>query len=132
MIKKIPGEVWKQMQFTGYKQLRKKYAVSNTGRAASYTSNVAADGKLLNGSLTSGYRTLNLHVEDGNGTIYIHSEVPIHHIRLINLLGVPYSSYKVSDQHTLTISDLPTGLYFIEALTNGKKFASKKVIVLND
>ncbi len=75
MIKKIPGEVWKQMQFTGYKQLRKKYAVSNGGRAASYSTNVAADGKLLNGSLTSGYRTLNLHVENGNGTIYIHREV---------------------------------------------------------
>ena len=75
MIKKIPGEIWKQMLFTGHKQLRKKYAVSNTGRAASYTTNVTEDGKLLNGSLTSGYRTLNLHVENGNGTIYIHREV---------------------------------------------------------
>jgi hypothetical protein len=75
MIKKIPGEVWKQMQFPGYKQLRKKYAVSNQGRAASYSESVGSDGKLLNGSLTSGYRTLNLHVEDGNGTIYIHREV---------------------------------------------------------
>jgi predicted DNA binding protein len=75
MIKKIPGEVWKQMQFSGYKQLRKKYAVSNLGRAASYSTSIDEDGKLLNGSLTSGYRTLNLHVEDGNGTIYIHREV---------------------------------------------------------
>jgi len=75
MIKKIPGEVWKQMQFSGHKQLRKKYAVSNTGRAASYTKDISSDGKLLNGSLTSGYRTLNLHVENGNGTIYIHREV---------------------------------------------------------
>ena len=75
MIKKIPGEIWKQMQFSGHKQLRKKYAVSNTGRAASYTKDIASDGKLLNGSLTSGYRTLNLHVENGNGTIYIHREV---------------------------------------------------------
>ena len=75
MIKKIPGELWKQMQFSGHKQLRKKYAVSNAGRAASYTKDIASDGKLLNGSLTSGYRTLNLHVENGNGTIYIHREV---------------------------------------------------------
>ena len=75
MIKKIPGEIWKQMLFTGYKQLRKKYAVSSLGRAASYLEGVALDGKILNGSLTSGYRTLNLHVEDGNGTIYIHREV---------------------------------------------------------
>ena len=75
MIKKIPGENWKQMQFSGYKNLRKKYAVSNHGRAASYTESVAKDGTLLNGSVTSGYRTLNLHVEGGNGTIYIHREV---------------------------------------------------------
>ena len=75
MIKKITGEVWKPIQFTGSKTLRKKYAVSSHGRAASFTQNVEKDGKLLNGSLTSGYRTLNLHVDDGNGTIYIHREV---------------------------------------------------------
>lgn len=75
MIKKIPGEIWKQMQFSGYKNLKKKYAVSNHGRAASYIDSVAKDGNLLNGSLTSGYRTLNLHVENGNGTIYFHREI---------------------------------------------------------
>lgn len=75
MIKKLPGEVWKQIQFPGYKNLRKKYAVSNAGRAASFTTDITDDGKLLSGSVTSGYRTLNLHIEDGNGTIYIHREV---------------------------------------------------------
>ena len=75
MIKKIPGEVWKQLQFSGHKQLRKKYAVSSLGRAASYTKDVTEDGKILNGSLTSGYRTLNLHLDDGNGTIYLHREI---------------------------------------------------------
>ena len=75
MIKKIPGETWKQLQFNGHKQLRKKYAVSSLGRAASYTHDVTEDGKILNGSLTSGYRTLNLHLEEGNGTIYLHREI---------------------------------------------------------
>ncbi|MEO6232838.1 MAG: NUMOD4 domain-containing protein [Ferruginibacter sp.] len=75
MIKKIPGEIWKQLQFSGHKQLRKKYAVSSSGRAASYTEDVNADGKILNGSLTSGYRTLNLHLQQGNGTIYLHREI---------------------------------------------------------
>jgi NUMOD4 motif len=75
MIKKNAGEVWKQILFTGHKQLRKKYAVSSHGRAASYTEDVLKDGKLLSGSLTSGYKTLNLHVENSNGTIYIHREV---------------------------------------------------------
>ncbi|MFT3682692.1 MAG: NUMOD4 domain-containing protein [Ferruginibacter sp.] len=75
MIKKINGEVWKQLQFGGHKNLRRKYAVSSHGRAASYKDNIHEDGKLLNGSLTSGYRTLNLHVGDSNGTIYLHREV---------------------------------------------------------
>ncbi len=75
MIKKISNEVWKQILFSGHKQLRKKYAVSSHGRAASFNDRIEKDGKLLNGSLTSGYRTLNLHVENGNGTIYIHREV---------------------------------------------------------
>lgn len=78
MIKKIIGEIWKQIQFPGHKQLRKKYAVSSHGRAASYQADIIEDGKLLRGSLTSGYRTLNLHVENGNGTIYIHREVARH------------------------------------------------------
>jgi len=75
MISKNVGEVWKQIQFPGYKNLRKKYAISNHGRAASYGVDIIEDGKLLSGSLTSGYRTLNLHVDEGNGTIYLHREV---------------------------------------------------------
>ncbi len=75
MIKKNAGEVWKQILFTGHKQLRKKYAVSSHGLTASYYTDILKDGKLLNGSVTSGYKTLNLHVENGNGTIYIHREV---------------------------------------------------------
>lgn len=75
MIKKNSGEIWKQIKFSGHKQLRKKYAVSNQGRAASFGEDIVKDGKLLNGSVTSGYRTLNLHVDNGNGTIYIHREV---------------------------------------------------------
>jgi hypothetical protein len=75
MIKKLTGEVWKPIQFSGYKSLRKKYAFSSHGRAASFDTNVEKDGKLLNGSVTSGYRTLNLHIENSNGTLYFHREI---------------------------------------------------------
>lgn len=75
MIKKLPGEQWKQMQFPGWKQLKKKYAVSNLGRCASYSKDLMEEGKLLNGSLTTGYRTLNLHRPDNKGTIYLHREI---------------------------------------------------------
>ena len=50
MIKKIAGEVWKQIQFKGSKTLRKKYAFSSLGRASSYHDDIIKDGKLLNGS----------------------------------------------------------------------------------
>jgi hypothetical protein len=58
MIKKIPGEVWKNLQFPGWKELRKKYAVSNLGRVTSYNEDVNEDGKLLNGSLTTDIKVL--------------------------------------------------------------------------
>ena len=75
MIKKLTGELWKPLQFPGWKQLRKKYALSSLGRVASYSEDVLADGKLLNGSLTTGYKTLNLHRPGNNGTLYIHREI---------------------------------------------------------
>jgi hypothetical protein len=75
MIKKLTGETWKPLAFPGWKLLRKKYALSSHGRVASYTENIHEDGKLLSGSLTTGYKTLNLHRPGNNGTLYIHREV---------------------------------------------------------
>ena len=75
MIKKTPGETWKPLQFSGWKQLRKKYAVSNNGKIGSYTDDIYDDGQLLSGSLTTGYRSLNLHRPNNKGTLYIHREI---------------------------------------------------------
>jgi hypothetical protein len=75
MIKKFTGEEWKPLQFPGWKHLRKKYALSSQGRIASYSEDVVKDGKLLEGSLTTGYKTLNLHRPGNNGTLYIHREI---------------------------------------------------------
>ena len=75
MIKKLAGEVWKPLSFSGWRHLRNRYAVSSLGRIASYKQNVVEDGKLLSGSLTTGYRTLNLHRPNDNGTLYIHREM---------------------------------------------------------
>jgi hypothetical protein len=75
MIKKLPGEIWKPLVFSGSRELRNHYAVSSMGRIASYKEDVLKDGKLLNGSLTTGYRTLNLHRPGHKGTLYIHREL---------------------------------------------------------
>ncbi len=75
MIKKLAGETWKSLTFSGWKQLRNRYAVSSCGRIASYKLDVLKDGKLLSGSLTTGYRTLNLHRPNNKGTLYIHREM---------------------------------------------------------
>src|SRR5688572_7860645 len=75
MIKKLTGEIWKPLTFYGSKDLRNNYALSSLGRIASYKNDVLADGKLLNGSLTTGYRTLNLHRPGNKGTLYIHREL---------------------------------------------------------
>jgi hypothetical protein len=75
MIKKYPREVWKTLEFPGSKQLQKKYALSSQGRVASYTKDIHEDGKLLNGSLTTGYKTLNMHRSGTRGTLYVHREI---------------------------------------------------------
>ena len=75
MIKKLAGEVWKPLTFSGWRQLRNRYAVSSNGRIASYKQDVVKGGKLLSGSLTTGYRTLNLHRPNNKGTLYIHREM---------------------------------------------------------
>ena len=75
MIKKLAGETWKSLTFSGWKQLRNRYAVSSCGRIASYKLDVLKDGKSLSGSLTTGYRTLNLHRPNNKGTLYIHREM---------------------------------------------------------
>ena len=75
MIKKVSGETWKHLNFPGWKQLRNRYALSSKGRIASYKTDIFADGKLLNGSLTTGYRTLNLHRPGSKGTLYVHREM---------------------------------------------------------
>lgn len=75
MIKKIKGEKWEVIKIKGSKSLRNKYAISSHGRAASYKTDVHEDGKLLGGSLTSGYKTLNQHIDGKNNTLYFHREV---------------------------------------------------------
>ena len=98
MIKKNNGEIWKQLQFKGWKQLRKKYAISSHGRAASYYEEILTDGKLLEGSLTSGYKTLNLHIDDNNGTIYFHREVA----KLFNKKNSPGDRFVIHLNHNKT------------------------------
>jgi hypothetical protein len=75
MIKKLANETWKPLSFPGWRQLRNRYAVSDLGRIASFKEDVMKDGKTLMGSLTTGYRTLNLHRPNNNGTLYIHREI---------------------------------------------------------
>jgi NUMOD4 motif/HNH endonuclease len=98
MIKKITGETWKLLEFPGWKQLRKKYALSSHGRVASYSEDVVNDGKLLNGSLTTGYKTLNLHRPGNNGTLYIHREIA----RLFLKKSSPKHKYVIHINHDKT------------------------------
>ncbi len=95
MVKKQTGEVWKPLQFPGWKHLRRKYALSSHGRIASYVTDINEDGKLLEGSLTTGYRTLNLHRPGNNGTLYIHRELA----RLFLKKSSPKHKYVIHSNH---------------------------------
>ena len=98
MIKRINGETWKPLRFNGWKLMRNNYAMSSHGRAASYKEDVLADGKLLEGSLTSGYKTLNLHIEGNNGTLYFHREVA----KLFNKKTSPKEKFVIHINHNKT------------------------------
>ena len=98
MLKQIPGEAWKPLLFPGWKQLRKKYALSSSGRVASYYEDVHADGKLLNGSVTTGYKTLNLHRPGNKGTLYLHREIA----RLFLKKDSPKNKYVIHLNHNKT------------------------------
>lgn len=56
MIKKLPGERWKEADFPN--SLQKNYAISNMGRLASFTISILKDGTLLKGSLQQGYKIM--------------------------------------------------------------------------
>lgn len=98
MIKKINSEIWKPLKFKGWQSMRNKYAISSHGRAASYKEDIHADGKLLDGSLTSGYRTLNLHIEGISGTLYFHREVA----KLFNQKKSPKQKFVIHINHNKT------------------------------
>jgi hypothetical protein len=75
MIKKLKSEEWKPVLFKGHKLLNNHYALSSQGRAASFKEEVYGDGKLLKGSHTSGYPTLNMRIGATNLTLFIHREI---------------------------------------------------------
>lgn len=104
MIKKLAGEIWKLLAFPGWRQLRNRYAVSSFGRIASYKQDVLKDGKILSGSLTTGYRTLNLHRPNNKGTLYIHREMA--KLFLKKKAGSKYVIHRNYDKIDNTIKNL--------------------------
>jgi hypothetical protein len=75
MIKKTEGEKWRQVVFDNWETMQRKYAVSNTGRIASYVKSVEKDGELLKGSEIEGYRVLRLRVKGAYVAFLFHRMV---------------------------------------------------------
>lgn len=63
MISKMADEKWKQVTFSGWETMQRKYAISNMGRLASYQKQVEKDGTILKGSEIEGYKVLRLRVQ---------------------------------------------------------------------
>jgi hypothetical protein len=98
MIKKIKGEIWKPLKFKGWQSMRNKYALSSQGRAASFREDIYVDGKILEGSLTSGYKTLNLRIGESSSTIYLHREIA----KLFNPKNSPKQKFVIHINHNKT------------------------------
>jgi len=73
MFKTLANELWKEIKMPKG-ALRFRYAVSNMGRIASFTTKIP-EGKLLNGTSIGGYPTLNVKPFGENKTYYIHKLV---------------------------------------------------------
>jgi hypothetical protein len=129
MIKKINGEIWKPIRFNGWKIMRNNYAISSHGRAASYKEDILADGKLLAGSLTAGYKTLNLHIEGKSGTLYFHREVA----KLFNKKNSPKEKFVIhlnhnkTDNHTKNLKWASQNEVIVHQQKSPVKLAYKKV-----
>lgn len=98
MVKKIQDEIWKPLKFKGWQSMRNKYAVSSQGRASSFREDIFEDGKILEGSLTSGYKTLNLRIGTGSQTIYLHREIA----KLFNPKSSPKQKFVIHINHDKT------------------------------
>lgn len=69
-IKSLPSEKWKELKAkNGF--IRKRYAVSNLGRIASYSEKLE-DGKLLAASLTQKYPSVTLKITGISRVHYVH------------------------------------------------------------
>jgi hypothetical protein len=114
MIKKIKGEIWKPLKFKGWQSMRNKYALSSQGRAASFREDIYVDGKILEGSLTSGYKTLNLRIGESSSTIYLHREIA----KLFNPKNSPKQKFVIHINHNK-----------IDNNSNNLKWSSQKEMI---
>lgn len=71
MIRLLKNEVWKELPLKHKRLLRKKYAVSNKGRLASYTDDIKS-GTLLKGSTVEGYTVVNVKPDNTYQSLYLH------------------------------------------------------------
>lgn len=74
MIKLLKNEVWKDLPIKHKSSLKKKYAVSSSGRVASYKERLE-NGTLLQGSTVEGYTVLNVKTNDQFQSLYLHREI---------------------------------------------------------
>jgi hypothetical protein len=65
MIRKYPNEVFKEINFET--ALRKRYAISNKGRIASFIDKIE-DGDIVKGGRSDGYVAFRYKEKDGDGT----------------------------------------------------------------
>ncbi len=69
-LKLLKGEQWKEIKLKQGKN-QKQYAISNTGRIASYRTKLQ-EGQLLKSRPTQGYPSVTITSSDGKQNLYIH------------------------------------------------------------
>lgn len=128
MIKKNKDEIWKPLRFKGWQLMRNNYAISSHGRVCSYKEDIFTDGKLLEGSLTSGYKTLNLHIEEKACTLYLHREIA----RLFNKKKSAKHKYVIHINHHKSDNHVKNLRWATQLDVNGHQQKSPKKLAYKE
>jgi hypothetical protein len=88
----LPAEQFEEIEIED--ELTFRYAISNFGRLVSFTKNIEY-GRILNGSITEGYRIFRYRLKCGKKTIYKH--------RFFHRLVAEHFLEKMSDEQTYVL-----------------------------
>jgi hypothetical protein len=121
---------WARVMWDGTNFIYRDYAYQSTAGAAINAGDTGVPTGISNFEKNINF-TLYPNPAKNTITIDNKSKINITEIKILDLLGKEVKKISISNNnvHTINISELNTGIYFISLFDNGKKIGDKKLIV---